>query len=76
METRKRVLWDEHPSTLTSMANPAFTLKCQVSLSRAISSREDCYKLRTVVLGPQHPYTVSSHEAVTTWWLEAAKLSK
>ncbi|KAF2842629.1 HET-domain-containing protein [Patellaria atrata CBS 101060] len=82
METSSRVLGDEHPSTLTSMANLAstmanlaFTLKCQGSLSRAISLIEDCYKLQTVVLGPQHPYTISSRETLTTWRLEAMELS-
>ncbi|KAH8707189.1 hypothetical protein GQ44DRAFT_628856, partial [Phaeosphaeriaceae sp. PMI808] len=62
METSKRVLGDEHPSTLTSMNNLAFTLKHQGSLSGALSLIEDCCELRTVILGPQHPSTISSRE--------------
>ena len=75
METRKRVLGEEHPDTLTNMNNLAFTLRGQGSLSRAISLMEDCCKLQTPVLGPQHPYTISSRENLTTWRLEAMGLS-
>ncbi|KAF2836644.1 hypothetical protein M501DRAFT_1018536 [Patellaria atrata CBS 101060] len=32
METRKRVLGEEHPDTLTSMANLAFTFKLQTQI--------------------------------------------
>ncbi|KAF1952777.1 HET-domain-containing protein [Byssothecium circinans] len=59
METRKRVLGEEHPDTLTT-----------------ISLMEDCCRLRAVVLGPQHPFTISSREALATWQLEAMELSK
>ncbi|KAH7346020.1 hypothetical protein BKA66DRAFT_478348 [Pyrenochaeta sp. MPI-SDFR-AT-0127] len=76
METRKRVLGDEHPDTLISMANLAFTLKGQGSFSKAISLMEDCHELRMVVLGPRHTNTISSREALTTWRLEAVELSK
>ena len=40
METRKRVLGAEHPSTLTSMANLAFGRKNGILLM------EECFRLR------------------------------
>ena len=68
--------WDKHPSTLTSMNNLAFTLMSQGLINRAISLMEDCYKLRAVVLGPRHPFTISSRETLATWQSEAMALSK
>ncbi|KAF2678089.1 TPR-like protein [Lentithecium fluviatile CBS 122367] len=76
METSKTKLGADHPDTLTSMNNLAFTLKGQGSTSRAISLLEDCCKLRAVVLGSQHPYTISSREALTTWQLEVTEPSE
>ncbi|KAH8724301.1 hypothetical protein GQ44DRAFT_618470, partial [Phaeosphaeriaceae sp. PMI808] len=75
METRKRVLGEEHPDTLTSMNNLAFTLKGQGLTNKAIPLMENCCRLRTVVLGPQHPFAISSREALATWQLEAMELS-
>ena len=60
METRKRVLGEEHPDTLTSMNNLAFTFKAQGHNDEAVSLMENCFQLRKQVLGPQHPYTTSS----------------
>ncbi|KAF2257476.1 hypothetical protein CC78DRAFT_484148, partial [Lojkania enalia] len=75
METSKKKLGAGHPSTLTSMNNLAFTLKGQGLINKAISLIEDCYRLQQVVLGPRHPYTISSYEALATWRLEAMELS-
>ena len=76
IETGKRVLREEHLNTLISMYNLAFTSRGQGSLSRAIPLIEDCCKLQTAVLGPQHPYSSSSRENLATWRLEAIELSK
>ncbi|KAF2685429.1 hypothetical protein K458DRAFT_417478 [Lentithecium fluviatile CBS 122367] len=76
METRTRVLGEEHPDTLTSMNNLAFTLKGQGLTNKAISLMEDGCGLQTVVLGPQHPFTISSRETLATWQLEAIEISK
>ncbi|KAH8719372.1 hypothetical protein GQ44DRAFT_623483, partial [Phaeosphaeriaceae sp. PMI808] len=46
IETRKRLLGEEHPDTLISMNNLAFTIKCQGPTSRVISLIENCCKLR------------------------------
>ena len=70
METRKRLLGEEHPSTLTSMNNLAFIFKAQARSDEAISLMEKCFQLREQVLGPQHPYTTLSLKALNEWQLE------
>ncbi|PVH92649.1 hypothetical protein DM02DRAFT_480900, partial [Periconia macrospinosa] len=67
METSKTKLGADHPDTLTSMNNLAFTLKDQGFTNRAVSPMEDCCKLGSVVLGPQHPTIISSRQTLTTW---------
>ncbi|KAF2022699.1 hypothetical protein EK21DRAFT_44720, partial [Setomelanomma holmii] len=67
METRKRVLGEEHPSTLTSMNNLALTLKSHGSTQKAISLLKHCCKLLIATLGPQHPDTISSRRTLSTW---------
>jgi len=54
-EMFKRVLGEDHPSTLTSMANLAFNLKGQGLNSEAISFMEILFQIGKTVLGPQHP---------------------
>lgn len=76
METFKTNLGADHPDTPTSMANLAFTLKCQGSTSTAISLMKDYCELQAVVLSPHHPDTISSREALTTWQLEVMELSE
>ena len=70
METRKRVLGAEHPDTLTSMANLAFTLKGRGQDAEAIKLMEKCVQLRTLVTGADHPYTLSSSAALIGWQTE------
>jgi hypothetical protein len=70
METSARVLGEEHPSTLTSMNNLAFTLKSQSRNDEAISIMEKCVQLRKQILGPQHPHTKTSLEALNEWQME------
>jgi hypothetical protein len=50
-----RVLGEEHPYALTSMASLAFTFSFQG---------------RKQVLGPQHPHTTSSLETLNGWQME------
>ena len=71
METRKRVLGEEHPDTLTSIANLAFTLKSQIRYEEAISLMENCFELSKRILGPEHPDTESSLQALHDWKIEA-----
>jgi hypothetical protein len=69
METRKRVLGEEHPDTLTSMNNLAFTFKGQGRDDDAVRLMNECVGLRTQVLGSDHPYTLSSKGTVDSWKL-------
>ena len=67
IETTKRVLGEEHPDTLTSMNNLAFTLKDQSRDAEAISLTRRCCKLGMQVLGPGYPHTEASLEALHEW---------
>jgi hypothetical protein len=69
IETRKRVLGEEHPDTLNSMNNLTITLKSHSSMRKAISLLEDCCKLLTATLGPQHPNTISACKNLSSWKL-------
>jgi hypothetical protein len=74
METRKRVLGAEHPDTLTTMNNLAFTLKGCGQDAEAIKLMEKCVQLRTLVLGANHPYTLSSSAALIGWQTERLEI--
>lgn len=64
METRKRIFRNEHPQTLASMHNLAYTWKSQSRNEEAISLMEDHFELWNQVLGPEHPDTETSLEAL------------
>ena len=70
METKKQVLGPEHPSTHTSMANLAYTLKSLQDIQAVIALLEKCVEFRYKVLGPDHADFVSSSEALRTWEAE------
>ena len=59
-ETRKRVLGDEHPSTLTSMANLASTYRNQRRWKEAKQLEAQVLETRKRVLGEEHPDTLTS----------------
>jgi hypothetical protein len=67
MKTRKRVLGLEHPSTLTSMANLAYTLKDQGRDVEAVGLMDSCLELRVNVLGQSHPDPLSALETLLVW---------
>ena len=69
-EMRKRVLKEEHPSTLTSMANLAFTWKSQSYNKEAVLLMKNCFKRRKKILGPQHPDTEELLETLNEWQRE------
>lgn len=64
MEIRQRVLGEEHPSTLTSMASLAFALRAQDRSEEALGLMHTCVSLRQRILGSAHPYTRSSVETL------------
>ena len=67
METSLRVLGTEHPSTLTSMNNLAFTLKSQSRDKEAIVLKERCFQLRKQTLGLKYPDIDSSLKTLNKW---------
>jgi hypothetical protein len=67
METFKRVLGAEHPSTLTSMANLASTYRDQGRGIEALKLMEECVTLQTRIIGTNHPDTLSSRTALLRW---------
>jgi dolichyl-phosphate-mannose--protein O-mannosyl transferase len=66
-DTRKRVLGAEHPDTLTSMNNLAFTWKEQGRHTEALKLIEECVRLRSRFLGVNNYLTLSSSTALTEW---------
>src|SRR5262245_44277657 len=80
MEKRKRVLGEEHPSTLTSMANLASTYWNQGRWNEAEKLEVAVMEISKRLLGEEHPDTLTSmaNLASTYWnqgrWNEAEKL--
>ena len=70
LQISKRVLGAEHPYTLRSMHNLAFTWKQSGRYSEALKLMEECVRLRTRILGNNHPATLASNEALLGWQAE------
>ena len=60
MKTRKRVLGEEHSSTLTIMNNLALVLDSQGKYEEAESMHRQTLATREKVLGLEHPDTLTS----------------
>ncbi|KAL3468778.1 hypothetical protein BJX99DRAFT_242721, partial [Aspergillus californicus] len=67
METRMTVLGAEHPDTLTSMHNLAYTYNSIGKHGKASELMTQCATLRGRNIGPTHPDTLSSSNALTKW---------
>ena len=70
---RREVLGEEHPSTLTSMANLAYTWKCQDRLKDALDLMQTCFHQQQQVLGRDHPDTVSTLSFLIEWQEQEGK---
>jgi tetratricopeptide (TPR) repeat protein len=70
METRKRVLGQEHPDTLTSMANLASTYRKQGRWKEAEELQMQELYICLRVLGQEHPDTLKSMENLA-WILKS-----
>lgn len=70
METSKQKLGADHPDTLTSMANLAFTWERQCRYVEAIGLMQECVDRRQVVLGINHPHYVLSYNTLDSWILD------
>jgi hypothetical protein len=75
METSKKKLGVDHPSTLTSMANLACTWKGTSRQTQAIRLMEKCAQSQKRVLRANHPYNVLSYTASGTWKAELASIA-
>ncbi len=60
METRKRVLGEKHPSTLTSMNNLASTYRNQGRWTEAKQMEVQVMEMSRRVLGEEYPDTLGS----------------
>ncbi len=67
METRKAKLGVDHPDTVTSMANLAFTWKSQGRHENALALMQDCVEAQRQVLELEHPDTLSSLGTMSEW---------
>ena len=68
IETRKTKLGADHPSTLTSMANLAFTWESTGRNADAIDLLRPCViKQDQRILGPTHPQISSNSETLLEW---------
>ena len=73
METRKTKLGEDHPDTLTSMANLAFTWKSSAHDAEAINLLRDCLTKQKQTLGLNHPTTLSTSETLSEWETKAIR---
>ncbi|KAF2787606.1 hypothetical protein K505DRAFT_257322, partial [Melanomma pulvis-pyrius CBS 109.77] len=69
----KRVLGEEHPDTLSSIANLAYTWKSQSRNEEAILLMEKCVKLQKRILGYHHPDTKVSIKNLNSWQIESSE---
>lgn len=59
IKARKRVLGEEHPDTLLSIATLTYTWKSQGRLNEALELMRRYVELEQQILSPDYPYTVS-----------------
>jgi hypothetical protein len=82
METRKRVVGQEHPSTLARMSNLASTYRNQGRWKEAEQLEVQVVKTRKRLLGEDHPSTLTSMAKLASTyssqgrWKEAEQLEK
>jgi hypothetical protein len=75
IETSLKVLGEEHPDTLNSMNNLALTWKGQNRNEEAVILMSECVRIRTHMLGNNHPFTLSSIGTLNSWKLEYLDIS-
>ena len=67
MKTRKRVLGEKHPNTLTSMANLAHTYYSQGQIDSAIELMTEVVQLRLKRNDFDHPHTIADCNTLNAW---------
>jgi tetratricopeptide (TPR) repeat protein len=73
LETRRRVLGNEHPETLTMLNNLATLLKAEGRLTEAETYMREALETRRRVLGDEHPDTIASLNNLGTILLAEGK---
>ena len=76
METSKGVLGQDHPDTLTSMANLASTYRNQARWKEAEELFVKVMEARKGVLGQDHPDTLTSLANLAFTWKSQDRLSE
>ena len=76
MEARTRVLGDEHPHTLTAMANLAATYRNQGRWKEAEELEVKVMEARTRVLGDEHPDTLTAMANLGSTYLDQGQLEE
>jgi hypothetical protein len=74
MKTSKTKLEADHPSTLTSMNNLAFTWEGLDRDTEALKLMEECVTVRIRILGTNHPHTLSSCATLLRWQTEELEI--
>jgi tetratricopeptide (TPR) repeat protein len=69
LEKRRRILSDEHPSTIWAMSNLASTLGELGQLDDSIAMSKEAYIKLTALFGPCHPYSKVICRNLTRCWL-------
>jgi hypothetical protein len=64
---RKTKLGVDHPDTLTSMKNLAYTWKRQGRGAEALDIMGKCVQMRHRILGVGHPSSISSSKTLSKW---------
>jgi hypothetical protein len=67
METRMRLLGQQHPETLESMANLACIWKSQCRDEEAIGLIMQAHKIQRARTGADHPHTIAWAQTLRQW---------
>jgi hypothetical protein len=67
METKKRALEMEHPGTLATRHNLAYTFHKQGRHEETIQLMEHVVKTRIAIIGENHPNTLASTLTLQCW---------
>lgn len=70
IESRKKKLGEDHPDTLSSTANLAFTWKSAGRKATAINLLRIRIAKQQLIIGPGHPHTVSNSNTLLEWETE------
>jgi tetratricopeptide (TPR) repeat protein len=73
MQTKKRVLTDEHPETLTSMHNLALTYEVQGRLKEAEELQVQVVQTKKRVLTNEHPNTLTSMNNLASTYMDLGR---